>query len=175
MQTMLEIQEEQRFDELCQMAFNFARRDECENLKIMLQAGLNINLKTHKGDTLLMLAAYNNSLACAKMLLQQGALVDEPNDRGQTPLAGVCFKGYIKMAKLLLDYGANPNAKNALGATPYTFAILFGRQQIAELLLKYSYASLPKKSSLAILRFIKGDWVLDCFNKLSFPKATHKV
>lgn len=167
MQTMLNTQEEQRLDELCQMAFNFARRDECENLKIMLQAGLNINLKTYKGDTLLMLAAYNNSLACAKMLLQKGALVDEPNDRGQTPLAGVCFKGYVKMAKLLLDYGANPNANNGLGATPYTFAIFFGRQQIAELLLKYSYPSLPKRISLTFLRLVKENWVLNYFNKSS--------
>lgn len=159
MQIALSIQEEQRFNELCQMAFDFVRKDECKNLKIMLDAGLNINLKTHKGDTLLMLAAYNNSLACAKTLLQSGALVDERNDRGQTPLAGVCFKGYTKMAKLLLDYGANPNANNGLGATPYTFAILFGRQEIAELLLQYSNKSLLKRIPLTLLRLFQGNFL----------------
>ncbi|EFT9698345.1 Cj1386 family hemin-binding protein, partial [Campylobacter coli] len=91
----LSLEEEKRFAELCKMAFNFARNNEYENLKIMIEAGLNVNLKTHKGDTLLMLAAYNNSYECAKMLLEKGALVDEKNDRGQTPLAGVCFKGYL--------------------------------------------------------------------------------
>ena len=39
-----------------------------------------INLKTHKGDSLLMLAAYNNSYESAKMLLEKGAKVDEKND-----------------------------------------------------------------------------------------------
>ena len=52
MQVVLSEQEEQRFGELCQMAFNFARNDDCKNLEIMLDAGLNVNLKTHKGDTL---------------------------------------------------------------------------------------------------------------------------
>lgn len=155
MQVVLSEQEEQRFGELCQMAFNFARNDDCKNLEIMLDAGLNVNLKTHKGDTLLMLASYHDSMHCAKMLLQKGALVDERNDRGQTPLAGVCFKGHLAMAKLLLDFGANPNANNGLGATPYTFAILFGRQEIAELLLQYSNPSLLKRISLQMLKWFK--------------------
>ena len=58
----LSLEEEKQFARLCNMAFNFARNNESENLKIMIEAGLNVNLKTHKGDTLLMLAAYNNSL-----------------------------------------------------------------------------------------------------------------
>ena len=59
---ILTLEEEKRFTELCNMAFDFARNDECENLRIMIDAGLSVNLKTHRGDTLLMLAAYNNSL-----------------------------------------------------------------------------------------------------------------
>ncbi len=105
--TTLSLEEEKRFEELCKMAFNFARNNECENLKIMIESGLNVNLKTHKGDSLLMLAAYNNSYESAKMLLEKGAKVDEKNDRGQTPLAGVCFKGYLPMCELLVKYGAN--------------------------------------------------------------------
>ena len=103
--TTLSLEEEKRFEELCKMAFNFARNNECENLKIMIEAGLNVNLKTHKGDSLLMLAAYNNSYESAKMLLEKGAKIDEKNDRGQTPLAGVCFKGYLPMCELLVKYG----------------------------------------------------------------------
>ena len=150
-------QEEQRFGELCQMAFNFARNDDCENLKVMIEAGLNVNLKTHKGDALLMVASYHDSINCAKMLLQKGAFVDERNDRGQTPLAGVCFKGHLEMAKLLLTFGANPNANNGLGATPYTFAILFGRQEIAEVSVEYSNPSVFKRVSLQMLKWFKKD------------------
>lgn len=165
-------QEEQRFGGLCQMAFNFARNDDCENLRVMIEAGLNVNLKTHKGDTLLMLASYHDSINCAKMLLQKGAFVDERNDRGQTPLAGVCFKGHLEMAKLLLTFGANPNANNGLGATPYTFAILFGRQEIAELLIKYSQVSFFKRIPLTILRLIKK---LKFRNRSCFAKEMNKI
>lgn len=67
----LSIEEEKRFEQLCKIAFNFARNNECENLKIMIEAGLSVNLKTHKGDSLLMLAAYNNSYETAQMLLEK--------------------------------------------------------------------------------------------------------
>jgi len=149
-------QEEQRIIELGQMAFNFARNDECENLETMIKAGLNVNLKTHKGDTLLMLASYHNSLKTAKMLLENGAKVDEKNDRGQTPLAGVCFKGYLDMAKLLVSYKANIDENNGLGMTPYSFAIMFGRKDIAEYLLANSKQNFLKKSTLKILSFFKA-------------------
>lgn len=151
---LLTQQEEQRFQELCTMAFNYARCDECENLKVMLKAGLNPNLKTSKGDTLLMLASYHNSLKTSSMLLEMGASVDEPNDRGQTPLAGVCFKGYIEMAKLLVDYGANIDRNNGLGMTPYGFAVMFGHYELARFLLSKSRQNPLKKGALSALKFL---------------------
>lgn len=146
-------QEEQRFQELCTMAFNYARNNERDNLETMLKAGLNPNLKTAKGDTLLMLASYHNSLETSSMLLEMGASVDEPNDRGQTPLAGVCFKGYIEMAKLLVQYGANIDRNNGLGMTPYGFAVMFGHHELAEFLLSKSQKSTFKKGALGALKF----------------------
>ncbi len=89
--TTLSLEEEKRFEELCKMAFNFARNNECENLKIMIEAGLNVNLKTHKGDSLLMLAAYNNSYESAKMLLEKGAKVDEKKRSWTNPISGSLF------------------------------------------------------------------------------------
>ncbi|WP_276882754.1 ankyrin repeat domain-containing protein [Campylobacter cuniculorum] len=154
---ILSLEEEKRFAELCNMAFDFARNDECENLEIMIKAGLNVNLKTQKGDTLLMLASYNNSLKTAQMLLENGARVDEKNDRGQTPLAGVCFKGHLQMCELLVKHGANINENNGLGMTPYTFAIMFGRKEVAEFLLNHSKKSLMKRIALKILKILKND------------------
>ncbi|MCX2683275.1 ankyrin repeat domain-containing protein [Campylobacter sp. MIT 21-1685] len=148
-------EEEKRVLELGQMAFNFARNDECENLKIMIKTGLNVNLKTHKGDTLLMLAAYHNSLKTAAMLLENGARVDEKNDRGQTPLAGVCFKGYIDMAKLLIENGANIDENNGLGMTPFAFAVMFRRKELVEYLLQCSNKSFMKSLSYRILNLFK--------------------
>lgn len=154
MQDALTKEEEQRFQELCSMAFNYARRDEDENLKIMIEAGLNPNLKTSRGDTLFTLASYNNSLKTARMLLAMGANVDEANDMGQTPLAGVCFKGYVEMAKLLVDSGADIDRKNSLGMTPYGFAVMFGHYDLAKFLLSKSKQNSLKKSALSVLKLL---------------------
>ena len=144
MMNEISLEEEKRFGELCNMAFNFARNNEFENLRIMIEAGLNVNLKTHRGDTLLMLAAYNNSLETAKMLLEKGAKVDEKND-----------KGYLDMAKLLVSNGANIDENNGLGMTPFSFAIMFGRKDVARYLMIHSKQSLFKKISFLILNLLK--------------------
>lgn len=127
-----------RYDELCQMALDFARNDDLRQLEPMLNAGLNVNLKTAKGDSLLMLASYNNSLSVVKILIKHGANVDERNDRGQTPLAGAAFKGHLEVVKALVEAGADVNANNGMGATPYTFAVMFGRKDVAKYLKSHS-------------------------------------
>lgn len=139
------IQEEQRIQELAQMAFDFARHDDHLNLEIMIKAGLNVNLKNHKGDSLLMLASYNNAYETTKMLLEYGAKVDEKNSKGQTPLAGVCFKGYLNICQLLVKYGANIYENNGLGMTPYMFALIFGRKDIIDFFNANSKPSFGKK------------------------------
>ena len=68
---------EEEFENFIAQSFDFARNNDKNSLEIMLNAGLNVNLANHKGNTLLMLAAYNNSLDVAEMLLQKGAEVDK--------------------------------------------------------------------------------------------------
>lgn len=146
-------EEEKRYEELCQMAFNMARSDECEELEKMINAGLPVNLKNHKGNTLLMLASYNGAFKTTQMLINHGANVDERNDRGQTPLAGACFKGDFEMVKLLVENGADIDANNGMGLTPYSFALMFKRSDIAQYLLeKTTNKSLFKRISAKILK-----------------------
>ncbi|WP_027327506.1 ankyrin repeat domain-containing protein [Helicobacter pametensis] len=154
-ETTLTPQEEQRFHELCLMAFGYARENDVKNLKIMLDAGLNINLETHKGDTLLMLASYHNAFESAKLLLERGAEVDRVNHRGQTPLAGVCFKGHFEMAKLLVSYGADIDRNNGMGMTPYGFAVMFGHYDLAKFLHSQSKPSFFKSKALKLLGWMK--------------------
>lgn len=117
------------------MALDFVRRDDADELEKMIKAGLSVNLKSVKGDTLLMLASYNNALKTVNMLLSNGARVDERNDREQTPLAGAAFKGHLEVVKALVDAGADVEATSGLGMTPYAFAIMFGRSETAKFLL----------------------------------------
>lgn len=131
---MITQQEQARYDELCLMALDFARHDDVGSLEPMIAAGLSVNLKSAKGDTLLMLASYNDAKECVKMLLSRGADVDLRNDKGQTPLAGAAFKGHLEIVKMLVEAGADINANNGMGATPYTFAVMFGRREVAKFL-----------------------------------------
>lgn len=136
--------EERRYAELQQMALQFARAGETEQLAAMVRAGLPVNLADHKGNTLLMLACYHGNLETARMLLDAGAEVDRRNDRGQTPLGGVAFKGHAEIAKLLAERGADLEADNGGGMTAVMFASMFGRADVVEV-LKARGASLEKR------------------------------
>lgn len=139
--------EEKRYEELQRMALNFARYGQSSELEKMILHGLSVNLQDEKGNTLLMLAAYNGQEKVVQMLLKHGADVDLKNDRGQTPLAGVCFKGYFNITKVLVENGANIRENNGLGATPLTFAALFGHKDIVE------YLNAFNKSKLSIIKY----------------------
>lgn len=135
------------------MSFDFARQNDAQSLAILLQNGLNPNLSNHRGDSLIMLASYHNSIDCVRLLLSHNADVDKPNDKNLTPLVGVCFKGYIEVAKLLLQAGANPDKPNAMGLTPVDFAVMFRRKEILELL---------QTTSQKKLGFFKKLWLRFC-------------
>ena len=83
-----------------------ARCGDTAELGKMVMAGLPPNLYDSRGNSLLMLAAYNDQAETFTMLIEPGAEVDRRNDYGQTPLGGVAFKGKIAMFILLLGAGA---------------------------------------------------------------------
>ena len=123
-------EDENRYAELQMIALDFAREGNTQELERMIRYGINVNLCTHKDDSLLMLATYNANLATSKMLLEFGADTDKRNQRGQTPLEGVCFKGNLEMVKLLVENGASMDG-NAL-----VYAGIFGHKEIVDYLKK---------------------------------------
>jgi len=101
--------------ELAGRLFDFARQGATSSLDQYLNAGIPINLTNHKGDTLLMLAAYHGHPETVRMLLDRGADVNVLNERGQSPVAGAVFKGYDEIVLAMRDKGADlyaghPNA-----------------------------------------------------------------
>jgi len=126
--------EEKRYVELQQIALDAARTGDIDTLAPMVEAGLPVELKDEKGNTLLMLAAYHGNLETVQMLLNSGALPDARNDRDQTPLAGVAFKGHLDVAKVLVAGGADVSADQGGGRTPVMFAAMFGHQAMVEYL-----------------------------------------
>lgn len=71
-----------------------------------------INQVGDMDDTVLHIAARNNSLNDALVFLQKGALIDLKGDLGHTPLHYACMFGNIEMVKLLLDNGSDKNIQN---------------------------------------------------------------
>ncbi|WP_269524651.1 ankyrin repeat domain-containing protein [Coraliomargarita parva] len=126
--------EEKRYAELQQIGLEAARKGDVGMLHPMLTAGLPLNLKDGKGNSLLMLAAYHGHYDVVDLLLHCGARPDERNDRGQTPLAGVAFKGYLDVAERLIEGGADPVADLGGGRTPVMFAALFGQREMVSYL-----------------------------------------
>ncbi|KAF1822869.1 ankyrin [Dissoconium aciculare CBS 342.82] len=95
--------------------FDFARQGKAAELEQYISAGIPVNLTNHKGDTLLMLAAYHGYADTVRMLLDRGADPDVLNDRGQSPVAGAVFKGHDEVVRIMAEKGADlaagqPNA-----------------------------------------------------------------
>ncbi|MFJ6821133.1 ankyrin repeat domain-containing protein [Streptomyces niveus] len=116
--------------ELATKVFDLARRGETELLAAYVDAGVPANLTNHRGDSLVMLAAYHGHAPAVVALLSRGAEADRANDRGQTPLAGAVFKGEDTVIRALLTGGADPEA-----GTPSAVdtARMFGKTDLLEL------------------------------------------
>ena len=130
--------------QLPEAAAELARQGETGALTTTLQQGLDIDLRDPKGNTLLMIAAYQGRAETVAMLLKAGAQVDLRNEKGQTPLGGVAFKGHVEIARMLLDAGADPVGDQG-GSTPADFATMFGRQEILTLLREHRPAAKPTR------------------------------
>jgi len=125
---------EQPPDEVVALAsklFDLARDGTTDALAAYVDAGVSANLSNHKGDSLLMLAAYHGHADTVRALLARGADPDRANDRGQTPLAGAVFKGEIEVVRALVSGGADPAAG---GPSALDTAGMFGRDDLLELM-----------------------------------------
>ncbi len=117
--------------ELATMMFAFARDGLTDALTAHLDAGVTPNLANHRGDTLVMLAAYHGHAATVTALLARGADPNVANDRGQTPLAGAVFKAAADVVAALVAGGADPSAGRP---SALDTAALVGREDITRLL-----------------------------------------
>lgn len=138
--------DEKRYDELRRIALDFARHGASLELDRMISAGLPANLRDHKGQSLLMLAAYHGHADTVDTLLKRGAKPDLRNDRGQTPLGGAAFKGHDEVVRLLLAAGADARADQGFGVTAAMYATMFGRFSTARIIRDH-LASLRKQSA----------------------------
>ena len=68
--------------------FQYARMGHAEELAALFAQGLPANLRNDKGDSLLMLAAYNGQAEAAQAILEHGGDPELANDRARRPWPG---------------------------------------------------------------------------------------
>lgn len=90
--------------------FDLARAGESGPLLSAVDQGVPVNLSNHNGDTLLILATYNNHPSLVRALLERGADVHRLNRRGQSALACAVFVQNEESVRALLAAGADPDA-----------------------------------------------------------------
>jgi ankyrin repeat protein len=117
--------------------FQYARMGHAEELAELFGQGLPANLRNDKGDSLLMLAAYNVQAEATRVILEAGGDPELANDRGQTPLAGAAFKGDRDIASLLLAHGAAVDGTGTGSRTALMTAAMFNRTEMVALLLAH--------------------------------------
>jgi uncharacterized protein len=110
--------------ELAHRVFDLARDGATEELAAHVDAGVPANLTNHKGDTLLILAAYHVHPGTVAALLARGADADRVNDRGQTALAAAVFRQSAETVRALLDAGADPDGGGPSARDTAAFFVL---------------------------------------------------
>ena len=117
--------------ELASKLFALAREGNTGTLAAYVDAGVEVNLSNHHGDSLVMLAAYHGHADTVAALLDRGADPNRANDRGQTPLAGAVFKDEPDVVRVLVAAGADADSGHP---SALATAAMFKRQDLADLL-----------------------------------------
>lgn len=86
-------------------------------IEATLAKGVDVNAKTGKGVTPLMLAALQGNHKVVKSLLSKGALVDEQDASGLTALMAAARLGHLDIVKTLVASKANAKLKSQSGKT----------------------------------------------------------
>jgi hypothetical protein len=105
------------------------------NIRILLDAGADVNHADNRGMTALIAAQQEGHDEIATLLLEHGATINQEDANGTTVLMFACRWGQTDIVKFLLERGANVNQTNNLGWTALMRAANRGNTMIAELLL----------------------------------------
>jgi len=94
--------------EVVEGVFDLARRGLTGPLGEMIDAGVPVDTRNGRGDTLLIVAAYQRHRETVVELLRRGADTSVVNGMGQTAIACAVFRNNEGILSALLDAGADP-------------------------------------------------------------------
>lgn len=107
-------------------------------LKLLIEAGANVNCRDSRGDTPLHYACRNQNAEMTRILLEQHVNVQARNNTtGWVPMHDAARHGNIGAIKLLIEARAPPLPRACDGQFPIDFAHEFDHKEVAEFLEGY--------------------------------------
>ena len=94
-----------------------AEQEKNECLKVLIEAGADVNIKTNEGKTATMFAAHRGHPECLKSLIVAGADVNIRNNKGNIAIMHALKWGNSQCLELLIQGGADVNYQNNDGQT----------------------------------------------------------
>lgn len=130
---------------LCSCGLHYsAKRGDVQGLKEALDSGTQVNQPDDRGDTALMMAAYNGHIQAVDYLCQHGADVNARNPYGATALIYAAYYNQFEAAKALLKYNPDKTIKDKFNNTALDYAEYYKFTSIASLLKSDHPSSVPK-------------------------------
>jgi len=115
--------------------FAAAKSGDKNSLRLLIDQGLDVNVKDASGWTPLHHAAGQGHADVCELLIAKGADVNAKDDREWRPLHRAAAGGYIDVVELLLDKGARLDAGNKWSETPLRSAVPNNQKDVVELLI----------------------------------------
>ncbi|XP_050170873.1 ankyrin repeat and SOCS box protein 3 isoform X2 [Myiozetetes cayanensis] len=125
------------FEGLCALHLS-ARHGALDCLRVLLEAGADLNDVTTDATTPLFLAVENKHTEVVKFLLQHGANIEGPHCwSGWNSLHQASFQGSTEIMEILLEKGASKNCRDDFGITPLFVAAQYGQLESLRLLVSH--------------------------------------
>ena len=106
-----------------------------EELRRLLEDGLDPNIRNQYDESALMIASIKGSEDTVRLLLEYNANPNIVNEFYETPLLHASIYGYPDIVETLLEYNADPNIYDDVKYTPLMRAITHRFAEIVRLLL----------------------------------------
>ncbi|MEM7572410.1 MAG: M56 family metallopeptidase [Bacteroidota bacterium] len=106
-----------------------------EVVDLLIDQGVSVETKTHRGRSLLIIAVHYEQLEVAQLLIERGAEVNYLSQDHYTPLGESAEHGPLVMTELLVRAGADVNLAKNNQHTPLMLAAEHGHRDIVEYLI----------------------------------------
>ncbi|UCE08420.1 MAG: ankyrin repeat domain-containing protein, partial [bacterium] len=113
--------------------------------KILVEKGIDLNVGTNNGGTILHFAAEGGSAEIINILIEKGFNYNEPDRYGWTPLHYAARYGQKAAVELLANKGADLNVRILSGKTAFNMATERGYDDIAQFLISKGSDQSPQQ------------------------------